>query len=117
MPYTNQKSISLFNFVKKIQNGTNIYLVKRKSTPCILNGNAPRLNFFNTHSYRKIIVYRNFNLVKPNGGKRNINDPGKTLKSIQKVILRSLSRIETPDWLISGKRRRSYISNGIFHKE
>lgn len=73
--------------------------------------------FFNTLSYKKFIVYKNFDLIKPNGGIRNINNPEKTLKAIQKVILKYLSRIETPDWLISGKRGRSYINNGIFHKE
>ncbi|MDA8223586.1 reverse transcriptase family protein [Desulfosporosinus sp.] len=79
-------------------------------------GLAP--SFFNTPTYKKeIIFYRTFYIIKRDGKKRIINNPGKTLKAIQKIILKYLSRIETPKWLISGKRGKSYVDNGIFHKE
>ena len=46
---------------------------------------------------------------------REIDTPRKKLKQVQTRIKVLLSRIETPDWLFSGKKGFSYIDNARFH--
>lgn len=47
--------------------------------------------------------------------KRLIQNPCEKLKEIQKRLLYYLSRIETPNWLISGKKGKCYIDNARVH--
>ena len=61
------------------------------------------------------IKYSDFQQIKKDGTPRNISAPDEKLKKIQKRLLTLLQRIETPEWLISGKRRKSYIDNARFH--
>lgn len=68
----------------------------------------PKNYFKKEHSYK----YKEFSRAKLNGnGNRNFTEPLGELKKIQKNIYRLLSRIETPIWIISGKKGKSYISN------
>ena len=67
-------------------------------------------------NYKQNIIYTEF--TKDIGKKkREIQSPCKKLKKIQKRILELLSKINIPDWLISGKKGKSYIDNAIFHKK
>ena len=70
-------------------------------------------SYFNrAHNYK----YNVFSRPKPNGdGERKFTVPPEELKNIQKQICRLLNRIETPDWVISGKKGSSYISNAEVH--
>lgn len=57
--------------------------------------------FKKNHTYK----YDHFSGPKPNGAEtRNLTVPEETLKSIQKRICKLMSRIETPEWVISGKK-------------
>lgn len=48
--------------------------------------------------------YYEFSKPKPNGdGERHFTVPSEELKLIQKVLCRLLTRIETLDWVMSGK--------------
>ncbi len=47
--------------------------------------------------------------------KRIIEAPSKSLKLIQKQILRYFSRLKTPDWVKAGKRGESYVTNARHH--
>lgn len=69
---------------------------------------------FFKHGYS--FVYEEFSKPKPNGsGLRIITAPEENFKKIQKRICRLLSRIKTPEWLISGKRQQSYVTNAERH--
>lgn len=48
---------------------------------------------------------------------REIDTPKKELKDLQYRIKELLSRVETPDWLFSGKKGFSYIDNAKFHQD
>ena len=53
---------------------------------------------------------------KPNSSERRIIEaPSKSLKIIQKQILRYFSRIKTPNWVKAGKRGESYVTNARHH--
>ena len=63
------------------------------------------------------IKYKHFQIDKKNTTeKRQITAPTYTLKSIQKRILQLIQRIERPEWVISGRKGKSYIDNGRFHQ-
>ena len=49
------------------------------------------------------------------GKGRHISDPKKILKNIQGQLLKLLSRIETPTYLFSGKKRKCSIDNAKDH--
>lgn len=73
-------------------------------------------NYFR-RNYRRNIQYSVVTrYTGRNKKERIIQRPSYDLKKIQKGILKYLSRIETPDWLISGKKGRSYIDNAKFHE-
>lgn len=56
--------------------------------------------------------------MKVNGkDKRYYAVPEDELKIIQKRICKLLLRIETPDWVMTGKKHCSYINNAEKHKE
>ena len=46
---------------------------------------------------------------------REIQEPKTRLKCVQKRFKVLLQRIETPDWLISGKRGNSFVTNAQQH--
>lgn len=63
-----------------------------------------------------VFEYKEFSRPKPNGdGQRHFSVPEDELKRIQKRLCRLLMRIETPEWVISGKKHHSYISNAEKH--
>ncbi len=60
--------------------------------------------------------YHSFQIPKKNGiDMRDITSPCVTLKRTQKRILRLLERIDRPDWLMSGEKGKSYITNAKYH--
>jgi Reverse transcriptase (RNA-dependent DNA polymerase). len=61
--------------------------------------------------------YNDFKQPKKDGTLRNVSAPDERLKAIQKRLLSLLQRIETPEWLLSGKKKKSYIDNARFHAE
>ena len=66
----------------------------------------------------KAIQYRKFEIDKKNSDeKRSITAPEFTLKTIQKRIFKLLERIERPEWLISGQKKKCYIDNGKYHQQ
>lgn len=70
-------------------------------------------NYFRTiHTYK----YTEFFKDKPDGSKRKINNPEDSLKKIQKRIFNLLNRIEKSDWVISGKKGKSYVDNAKRHQ-
>jgi hypothetical protein len=72
--------------------------------------------FYQEHEYAH--EYHSFSKPKPNGdGMRKFTVPSDDLKIIQKQVSKLLSRIETPDWVMSGKKSCSYITNAKFHLE
>ncbi len=74
--------------------------------------NLPTNYFFKSHKYKYII----FSKPKPNGdGKRSFIVPSEDLKAIQKQLCKLMRRIETPKWLMSGKKSYSYITNSEQH--
>lgn len=67
-------------------------------------------------SYEHEYQYNEFSKPKPNGnGRRDFTVPSDELKAIQKRICRLLSRIVTPEWVMSGKKHCSYITNAEYH--
>jgi len=62
--------------------------------------------------------YSTFSRLKANGkDMRYFAVPADDLKIIQKKICKLLSRIETPDWVMTGKKHCSYIYNAERHKD
>jgi hypothetical protein len=73
------------------------------------------LNYF---SKNHEVVYNEFSRPKPNGdGERHFTVPPEELKTIQKRLCKLMTRIEIPDWVMSGKKHRSYITNAEKHLE
>lgn len=66
---------------------------------------------------KHIYHYNEFSRKKADGKERNFSEPEAGLKKIQKKISRLLQRIDTPDWLHSGIKRKSYITNCKDHAE
>ena len=76
--------------------------------------NLPENYFKEKHTY----CYNEFSRPKPNGdGERHFTVPPEELKDIQKHICKLLKRIITPEWVMSGKKSCSYITNAEVHLE
>ncbi len=74
----------------------------------------PANYFTKDHVYK----YYQYYIPKSNGdGERQITIPLGELKKIQKRIFRLLERIETPYWVMAGKKKTSYINNACFHEQ
>ena len=73
------------------------------------------VDYFKTaHEY----LYKEFEKPKASGdGVRKFAEPKGEIREIQKHILKYLKRIETPEWLKSGKKSESYITNCKMHKD
>lgn len=78
------------------------------------NLNLPT-NFFR-RNYKQELNYNNFSIPKKDGSDRVINDPYKSLKDIQRKVLKHFNRIVKPEWLMSGRKGRSYLDNGKYHR-
>lgn len=69
--------------------------------------------YFKTiHNYK----YTQFFKKKSNGTNRVIYNPEESLKEIQKRIFKLLSRINKPDFVISGTKGKSYVDNARIHQ-
>ena len=53
--------------------------------------------------------------IMPNGKERCIYKPFGKIKRVQKQICKLMMRIQTPDWVMSGKKGKSYIDNAKEH--
>lgn len=63
-------------------------------------------------------IYHEFSRLKANGkDKRDYAVPEGELKLIQKRICKLMSRIETPEWVMTGKKHCSYVNNAEKHKD
>lgn len=58
--------------------------------------------------------YKVYNIIQGNK-KREIQEPKGELKYLQKRIKKFLQRLETPNWLISGKKGNSFVTNAEQH--
>lgn len=76
--------------------------------------NLPEHYFKQEHSFS----YHEFTRLKSNGkDKRYYAVPEEELKRIQKRICKLLSRIQTPDWVMTGKKHCSYINNAEKYRD
>lgn len=76
--------------------------------------NLPEHYFKQEHSFS----YHEFSRLKSNGkDKRYYAVPEEELKRIQKRICKLLSRIQMPDWVMTGKKHCSYINNAEKHRD
>jgi len=88
-----------------------LYNLRRKSKLAVLlNTSVQALEAIDPKTH-----YYAFQLPKPDGSSRHVSAPNEGLKKIQKRLLSLLKRIDTPDWLISGTRKKCYIDNARFH--
>ena len=88
-----------------------LYRLRNRSKLAVLLGLPPTF-FRKEHVFK----YDEFSRPKPNGdGERYFTVPEDDLKKIQKNLCKYLVRIETPDWVISGKKHHSYITNAEHH--
>ena len=74
------------------------------------------LDKYSLDKISKSITYSNFIIAKKDGGERPVTAPNAYLKRIQSSIYNLLSRIEKPDWLISGSKGKCYIDNARYHQ-
>lgn len=76
--------------------------------------NLPKDYFKENHIYH----YNEFSRPKPNGdGVRHFTEPPEDLKDIQKQICKLFKRIIIPEWVMSGRKSCSYITNAEVHLE
>ena len=69
------------------------------------------------HKIHEYIKYHNFEISKNDeGDKRKISSPNHVLKEVQQNILKKMVKIKRPDWLISGEKGKSYITNAKYHQ-
>lgn len=60
--------------------------------------------------------YSVFYIKKKSGGERTVVNPnGKRVVQIQKSLFKYLNRIERPEWVKSGRKSESYITNAAEH--
>ena len=61
-------------------------------------------------------LYKVYDEPKHNGtGTRTIEAPAKQLKSIQRKLNKEFQKIETPSYLFSGIKGKSFIDNALVH--
>lgn len=65
--------------------------------------------------YERIIQYSTYCISKKDGKPRSVQAPCEELKAFQKMLLKHLDRIRKPQWLISGRKGRSYVDNARAH--
>lgn len=88
----------------------------KKRLAQVLNTDTTTLRQLIKQLHSSDIPYKEFS-EKKNGKTRDIQNPFPALKKIQKRIKKLLSRITTPEWLISGKKGISYPDNGRYHQK
>jgi len=105
---------------KKSNKVSKIYPLER--SPLFKLSNKRRLESiiglerYSLNKIREHIDYYTFEIDKRDGEKRPITAPNFHLKRVQKSIHDLLSRIDKPDWLISGSKGKSYIDNAKLHQ-
>ena len=61
--------------------------------------------------------YKDFQIPKKNSEDlRTISSPNAELKKAQKRVLKLLQKVQRPSWLNSSEKGKSYVDNGIYHK-
>ncbi len=61
------------------------------------------------------VTYRDFRIPKKSGSFRQVSEPNKRLKLVQKRVLRLLSAVEKPDWVMSATPGKCHKDNAMFH--
>lgn len=75
-----------------------------------------QLEGIRAHQVCSLVGYHSFEIAKKHSDDmRTITAPDKDLKRIQRRILDLLQPVIRPEWLISGEKDKSYISNGETH--
>jgi len=74
------------------------------------------LDKYSLNKISRHITYNNFTISKKDGGERPVTAPNPYLKRIQRSAYNLMSRIERPDWLISGSKGKCYIDNAKYHQ-
>ena len=78
-----------------------------------LNSKSKLSSILNIDNLAFLLNNDHYNRFKMNG--RQIESPCKELKKVHKRVLKLLSRIITPNYLISGKKGLSYVDNAKTH--
>lgn len=74
-----------------------------------------KLEKYELNKRDKWIKYGSSGIPKDDGDFRKISKPRRKIKTIQKRIQYFLSKIERPDWLMSGEKNKCYIDNAQYH--
>ena len=95
--------------IYKIESSPFYRLRNKRKLAELLGVDLKNLNKMKTDDFYKVYKI-------PQGNKeREIQEPKKQLKRVQKKIKKLLQRVETPDWLISGKKGNSFVNNAEKH--
>jgi len=78
-----------------------------------LNSKSKLSSILHIDNLSNLLRDGHYNRFEMNG--RQIESPCKELKRVHKRVLKLLSRINTPDYLISGKKGLSYVDNAKVH--
>ena len=62
------------------------------------------------------VTYRDFQIPKKSGSFRQVSEPNKRLKLVQKRVLWLLSAVEKPDWVMSATPGKCHKDNAVFHR-
>ena len=87
-----------------------LYRLRNKRKLAALLGVSPQ----NLRKIKNDNSYKEYS-KKQNDKIRRIQAPKPKLKQLQKSLKKFLQRIETPDWLISGKKGNSFVTNAKQH--
>jgi len=75
------------------------------------------LKKYSLNKVSKHITYNTFMIAKKDGEERPVTAPNPYLKRIQRSAYNLMSRIEKPDWLMSGSKGKCYIDNAKYHQK
>lgn len=92
-------------------NENKLYQLKDKDVLCQLLGLT--IGYFENNNLKKQLGYN----IYSNKKGREIENPTKNLKTIQKNIHNLISEINFPSWVISVNKNVSYIDNAKFHSD
>ena len=71
----------------------------------------------NASTFKKFVTANNYRVFTDKDSGRTIQDPKPALKLIHKKLANLLSHIITPDYLHSGVKTKSYVTNATSHKQ
>ena len=93
----------------KIESSPLYRLRNKRKLSILLEVNLKTLNQIKSDNFYN--VYK----IKQGNKEREIQEPKGKLKQVQKKIKKFLQRLETPNWLTSGKKGNSFVTNAKQH--